>query len=95
MVKVKENIAPRGIFLIHGDNDDEVLPENSKHLYERAGQPKEFWLAKGVAHTSALVQYPTEYKRRVLAFLDKHLNGNNKQYAAKMGKVLRCRMGRR
>ncbi|MBU4305230.1 MAG: alpha/beta hydrolase [Candidatus Omnitrophica bacterium] len=92
---MKENIAPRGIFLIHGDNDDEVLPENSKHLYERAGQPKEFWLAKGVAHTSALVQYPTEYKRRVLAFLDKHLNGNNKQYAAKMGKVLRCRMGRR
>jgi len=70
---VIEDISPRAIFLIHGNEDDDVLFGDSKALYEKTKQPKQFWLAQKVSHVEAFTKYPTEYKNRVLSFFNKTL----------------------
>ncbi|MCD4780651.1 MAG: alpha/beta hydrolase [Candidatus Omnitrophica bacterium] len=73
-VDVVQRIAPRAVFFIHGDKDREVLPEDSKALYSRASQPKEFWMVSNMAHTSAFSIHPAEFNRRILAFFNQYIN---------------------
>jgi hypothetical protein len=43
-------------------------------LYDRAGgERSELWYLPKATHTAALRQYPPEYERRVVGFLDTHL----------------------
>lgn len=64
-------IAPRPLFIIHGEADMLTRVENAHILYELAGQPKELWIQPDVAHTKTYMVYGKEYEQRVLAFLDK------------------------
>jgi dipeptidyl aminopeptidase/acylaminoacyl peptidase len=47
---VVDKIAPRPILFITTDNDRLVPPEESEHLYKRAGEPKKLVILKGYGH---------------------------------------------
>ena len=43
-------IAPRPLLLLHGDKDDVVDISHAYRLYEKAGDPKQLIIVKGVGH---------------------------------------------
>jgi uncharacterized protein len=59
-------IAPRPVFLIHGEHDNNRL---NPDYYRAAGAPKQIWEAKG-GHIDGIARQPAEYERRVVDFLD-------------------------
>jgi dipeptidyl aminopeptidase/acylaminoacyl peptidase len=69
------HIAPRGLLLIAPAEDRLVSPEQSRRMYEAAGEPKELFVVEGAAHAEAHVVAPEAYERRVLEFLARHLDG--------------------
>lgn len=64
-------IAPRPLFIIHGEADIRNRVENAYILYELACWTKELWIQPDVAHTKTYMIYGQEYEKRVLDFLDK------------------------
>jgi pimeloyl-ACP methyl ester carboxylesterase len=66
-------LAGRPLLLIHGGADTYIRPEMTRALFELAPEPKELWLVEGAKHNQALHVAGDEYRRRVLAFFDKHL----------------------
>src|SRR5581483_3912136 len=71
--EVIHKLAPRPLLMIHGGADNYIKPEMSQALFDRAGQPKEFWLVEGAKHNQAFQVANGAYQRRVLGFFDKHL----------------------
>lgn len=67
-------IAPRALFLIHGEEDPYVSVEDVRRLYEEAGEPKELWIARGAGHRRVDQVYPDEYRERVLGFFGRSLS---------------------
>ena len=63
----------RPLLMIHGEADTYIKPEMARALFERAGEPKEFWLVAAAKHNQALQVAGPEYERRVRAFFDTHL----------------------
>jgi dipeptidyl aminopeptidase/acylaminoacyl peptidase len=53
---VVDKIAPRPILFITTDNDRLVPPEESEHLYARAGEPKKLVVLKGYGHYEVYVE---------------------------------------
>ena len=47
---VVDKIAPRAVLFITSDQDRLVPPEESIHLYERAGEPRKLVILKGYGH---------------------------------------------
>jgi fermentation-respiration switch protein FrsA (DUF1100 family) len=45
----------------------------ARALFAHARQPKELWVVPDAKHNQAPQQAPDEYRRRVLAFFDRHL----------------------
>jgi fermentation-respiration switch protein FrsA (DUF1100 family) len=45
-----DELSPRPILIIHGDQDDIVSPNSAFNLYKRAGEPKEILFVKGAGH---------------------------------------------
>ena len=72
---VVQRISPRAAFFIHGLEDRSIPPEESRHLFERAGEPKELWLIPGAEHVACFYRDPALYTRRVLNFFDHALQG--------------------
>jgi pimeloyl-ACP methyl ester carboxylesterase len=70
---VLRKLAPRPLFMIHGGADNYIKPEMAHALFERAGEPRQFWLVDGAKHNQAMTVANGEYQRRVLAFFDAHL----------------------
>jgi fermentation-respiration switch protein FrsA (DUF1100 family) len=66
-------IAPRALFLIHGERDRYVSTDDVRRLYDRAGEPKEMWIVPDAEHRRADELYPEEYRQRVLEFFDRYL----------------------
>lgn len=62
------------VFIIHGENDSYIGPDNARRLYDLAREPKEFWVVPGAKHNGGVIARPKEYRRRVLDFLAKHLS---------------------
>lgn len=69
-----DKISPRPILFVYGERDSFIPPEGRQQLIERAGEPKEVWLAPGSDHAMARLDYPQEYLRRVLAFFARYLS---------------------
>jgi pimeloyl-ACP methyl ester carboxylesterase len=67
------SIAPRALFLIHGEEDPYASVEDVRRLYERAGEPKELWIAGGAWHRRVDQVYPDAYWERVLGFFARYL----------------------
>lgn len=66
-------LAPRPLFMIHGGGDNYIKPEMAQALFDAAREPKEFWLVENAKHNQSFTLAADEYKKRVLAFFDRHL----------------------
>ncbi len=71
--KVMSRLAPRPLFMIHGGNDTYIKPEMAKELFNRAREPKSFWLVDGAKHNQAIQIATEEYHRRICEFFETHL----------------------
>jgi dipeptidyl aminopeptidase/acylaminoacyl peptidase len=67
-------LAPRGLLLIAPREDRLVDWQQSVRLHEAAGEPKELYVVNGAAHGEARMVAGPEYERRVLDFLERHLD---------------------
>jgi len=67
------HIAPRPLLLIYGEHDSFVPPHQREEMFQRAGEPKEMWIARGSDHAMARWDHPQEYLQRVLSFLRRAL----------------------
>ena len=75
-----DRISPRALLIIHGEEDAYIPVEDVRRLYDRAGEPKELWIAPGAGHREVHEVYPDEYRERVLSFFDTYLAaGGEKQ----------------
>jgi hypothetical protein len=71
---VVDKIAPRPILFITSDNDRLVPPEESEHLYARAGDPKKLIVLKGYGHYEVYVEPAfSEVMTTTLAWYAEHL----------------------
>ncbi len=71
---IVDKIAPRPILFIATDNDRLVPPEESQHLYERAGQPKKLVMLKGYGHYEVYTEPAfSEVMQATLAWYQEHL----------------------
>jgi hypothetical protein len=50
-----------------------VSPESGERLFAAAGEPKDLWTDPDVGHAGFLQARPSEFDKRVNAFLDKYL----------------------
>ena len=60
--------------LIAPHEDRLVNWEQSVALYEAAGEPKELYVVDGAQHGEARMVGGEEYERRVMGFLERHLD---------------------
>lgn len=65
---VLDQLPPRPIFVIHGDEDQTVSVDLGRALYERASEPKQLWIVPGGKHLSPWHLVPDEFERRVVEF---------------------------
>jgi len=79
---VIDRLSPRPLLMIHGRGDTYIKPDMARALFDRAGQPKEFWLVEGAKHNQAFQVAGPEYQRRVLVFFDEHLAAAKKSEPA-------------
>jgi pimeloyl-ACP methyl ester carboxylesterase len=61
-------IAPRPLLMIHGAKDNYVAPEVAQQLFERARQPKQFWLVPGARHNGSVTTAGSQYASRLVKF---------------------------
>jgi len=65
-------IAPRAIFLIHGENDEMAPVDQARENFARAGEPKQLWVVERAAHRGLREAAGIEYEPRVLEFLQRY-----------------------
>jgi alpha-beta hydrolase superfamily lysophospholipase len=71
--RVVGRLVPRPWLMIHGGGDTYIKPEMAAALFDRAAQPKEFWIVPEAKHNQSLHAAGPEYRRRVLEFFQRHL----------------------
>lgn len=69
-VKWIAQIAPRPVYVVHGQLDDETTPMNGEKLFLAAHEPKTMWRTPLAHHAESWKLYPDEYKSRMSAFFD-------------------------
>lgn len=73
MREAVRQIAPRPLFIIASTGDqNSVEMRTNRRIFEVAQEPKTIW-ELDVSHASAFANYPDEYEKRVIAFLDSAL----------------------
>ena len=63
------------VMLVHGTGDDFVPCEMTKEAFEACKSEKTVLLAEGAEHGLSFLKEPERYKRMLLEFLKKHLEG--------------------
>src|SRR5204862_1592819 len=66
-------IAPRPVFFIYGQHDQDNVRELTPGYYMIAGEPKAIWEVAGASHTGGIDAHPREYEQRVIKFFDRAL----------------------
>jgi fermentation-respiration switch protein FrsA (DUF1100 family) len=66
-------VSPSALMIIQGDRDHLVDVEDAELLYEKAKEPREFWVVPGAPHVVAYGGV-SGYEERVLGFFDSHIN---------------------
>jgi hypothetical protein len=61
--------AKTPLFIIAGERDGIMPPEDVRRLYDAARGPKELWVVAGAAHAKCRQAAPADYEARVSAFL--------------------------
>ena len=67
-VDVVAALSPRPLFIIQGDKDELVLPNQAQVLYAAAQEPKKIWLIPGCGHVAGFDDRPKEFADRVETF---------------------------
>lgn len=67
------SVAPRPLFIIHGDQDAVAPIGDAFELYEAAGEPKELWVAEGCPHCGIYFLDRKAYVERVVGFFERWL----------------------
>lgn len=57
------------VLIIHGLDDDFILPESGELLHDAAPGPKQLWLPLGVGHSDLFEVKPDAYRDRSLEFM--------------------------
>ena len=71
---VVDKIAPRAVLFITSDQDRLVPPEESIHLYERAGEPRKLVILKGYGHYEVYSEPAfSEVMRETIAWYQRHV----------------------
>jgi uncharacterized protein len=70
-------IAPRPVFFIYGQHDQDNVRELNPGYYAHAGNPKAIWEIPGASHTGGIEAQPRAYARRVIRFFDAALLGKH------------------
>jgi uncharacterized protein len=63
------------LLLMAGSADRYTTIEESRALFDRAPEPKRFWLVDGAAHVDLAAYAPDAYRVQVLDFFDTYLRG--------------------
>ena len=61
------------VFVLSGSADTHTTPAEAKQMFDAAQTPAEFWLVEGAAHEDLFDAAPAEYRKRVLAFFERHM----------------------
>lgn len=61
------------VLIASGTADEHTTLAESKHIFEAAREPKQFWSVEGAAHVDLYKHGPKAYRETVLPFLAKHL----------------------
>jgi dipeptidyl aminopeptidase/acylaminoacyl peptidase len=72
-VDVMEQIAPRPVWLIHGEFDPVTPPISSQRLYDALGGEAgnvELWIVSGGGHGTVRVTHAAEFQQRLIDFVD-------------------------
>jgi dipeptidyl aminopeptidase/acylaminoacyl peptidase len=68
-VDVIARIAPRPILILHGTGDKRITQQQAKQLFERAAEPKEFWLLEGLSHAEVRSVGVETHIQEIILFL--------------------------
>ncbi|MCM8783897.1 MAG: alpha/beta hydrolase [Candidatus Omnitrophica bacterium] len=71
--KVITHISPRPVFIINGEKDKQIPPQNAYTLFERAHAPKEIWIIPQADHGEGYGLYPEVYSQKIINFLKKNI----------------------
>ncbi|MDA0988280.1 MAG: alpha/beta hydrolase [Chloroflexi bacterium] len=67
-------ISPRPVFIIHGQEDETIVPGDAEAIYAAAKEPKEdLWFIPGAGHAEGVEIAPEEYAKRVVDFFNLYL----------------------
>ncbi|QDV33667.1 alpha/beta hydrolase [Tautonia plasticadhaerens] len=66
--RAASRLAPRPLFMIHGQRDAYINQDIARGLYDNAREPKDFWLVPGAKHNRCRELCPEEYRVRVTSF---------------------------
>lgn len=72
-IEFVEKITPVPLLVIHGTADRTVPVDQGEKLFNKAKEPKTFFKIEGGRHSNALAQNNGEYRKKMLAWLDKVL----------------------
>lgn len=76
-------IAPRPVFIIHGERDEIVPPAHAEEMYAAAGEPRRLWIIDGARHVEGYFVDRLRYCNEVAAFFEATLrSGAAEQVAA-------------
>mgnify|MGYP004466472085 CR=1 FL=1 len=68
---LKHNHLPT--LFIHGAKDTFVPTSMGKQSYAASAGTKSLWIVPGATHANSIHKQPTEYRKRVVSFFNKHL----------------------
>ena len=72
-VDVVGQLSPRPVLIIANERDAVVGSEESRRVFEAAGEPKQFWLVPEAEHACGWQAAPQAYERRMVDFLRESL----------------------
>ncbi len=61
------------VFILAGTADNRTTIQETRQLFSRAPQPKQFWQLKHAGHVDLYKFAPAQYRQRILSFLEHHL----------------------
>lgn len=72
-IDVIASISPRPLQIFHCDRDDYVDSSHGRRLFEKAGEPRDLWLASCARHERVWNEHPEESEKRAVDFFQKYL----------------------
>lgn len=66
-------ISPRPVFILTAGKDATVDPTGGQNLFDKAGEPVEYWYESEYKHNGFRTENLEEYEKRIVGFFDKYL----------------------